>query len=553
MADQGKSTAFKSEERTDGSLTEACRKSLHRLFPRGCVTVAGLAMLALACDRSYMPTSPVRPFLPGAPARSVNVSSDRDRIGVNVNTIDNVAYKLSALDAAQSASVHWIRSEVTWPAVEPSNGSWDFSAADFNFTQLHNRGFRVLALLKHVPCWANGQSCDPSNTDGVLYPPSDYALWEAFVDTVVTRYSTEVEAWEIWNEPNCNSSYKGDVASYDSLANRAARVIKRHGKTAVLGGIATGLHACDINDNETNQKNWVQGRLAQAYADSIDVVGLHRYGNPTSDVVTQVRHVLDDTWTYSSRRGISLPFWLTEAGDSRHFSNSTDDQEQNAIAVNEIIGAMVADTLPNASLWQATFFWHLYDTNEGYRGVVVPDGSTVDTTRAYHLLRRLTEGCVINGTYYRCEAVHEKYNDTTADHLYTPTSVDPVLDASYYVAKYASFYTSPVQIDAQFHPLFRCKAATYRSTYVTQDWNCDSRSGYSPDRIIGWVSDDARSSSTLFPLWRLYNVNSADYFLTTDTAKKNTLLGNSHGWQLDSPGPLGYVWRRGGSGGEDEP
>ena len=521
---------------------------------RWCALAFSLVVVIASCDKTVYPTSSM--VSPHAPPRgaaySLNVANDRDRIGVNVNSIEP-GYKIAALSAGQIAGVTWARATTSWAAVEPSNGTWDYAASDSQFNALHSYGFKVLAVLSTVPYWAN--LIVPHDSGQTPPTAAHYADWSTFVSNMVSRYSGSVDAWEVFNEPNCSDQFRGTTAVYDSLAARAVAIIAAAGKTAVLGGIATGEGIPSQCGDTIAQKAWLSGRLSNSYATSLGAVGLHRYAYPESAVAVQVKSFLTGTWTYSTATGTTLPFWLTEAGHTGYFqANTVAEQEVNAIAVNEIIGPMVADTMPNYSLWQKTFFWHLYDTYPGdssSAGVVLKNGSAVDTTRAYHLLRRLTQGCSISGVYYRCMAVHQKYGAVDHLHLYSPVSFDADT-AGYFVDKYATFFTSPSQIDASFHSLVRCKkSSTFQSSFVTQNWNCDGRSGYSPDRIIGFASDSARDN--LWPLWRLYNTSAHDYFMTTDTAKKATLLSNQAGWVLDSPNPIGYVWRRGGSGGEDEP
>ncbi len=77
-------------------------------------------------------------------------------------------------------------------------------------------------------------------------PPRDYRQWAAFIERLVRhwvdRYGIrEVATWffEVWNEPNLKSFWKGNRASYFKLYRMTAEAIKEVDPSLRVGGPAT--------------------------------------------------------------------------------------------------------------------------------------------------------------------------------------------------------------------------------------------------------------------------------------------------------------------------
>src|SRR5581483_11193421 len=170
--------------------------------------------------------------------------------------------------SAQAAGAGWIRLSLGWRLINPSQGTFTYTAVDKLVSGAHSRGMKVLGMLADTPNWA---SSDPScattcSADASLYPPADYTNWTAFVSNLATHYAQAchtdpslcVEAYEVWNEPGTGvGHWKGTPAQYAQLLSTAYDAIHAADSQAtVLNGGLTSVGP--------NPSDW----LAQVMTDS---------------------------------------------------------------------------------------------------------------------------------------------------------------------------------------------------------------------------------------------------------------------------------------------
>ena len=98
-----------------------------------------------------------------------------------------------------------IRIMQDWWAIQDSPDSeLDFSRLDAKVKSIHDRGWRVLLILGYSPPWANvhDPQYDLPNHDPQTWFPTDDAAWANIVRATVERYADDIQAYEVWNEPN---------------------------------------------------------------------------------------------------------------------------------------------------------------------------------------------------------------------------------------------------------------------------------------------------------------------------------------------------------------
>jgi xylan 1,4-beta-xylosidase len=98
---------------------------------------------------------------------------------------------------------------------------------------------------------------------GNITPPKDYDKWYNFIKALTEHFTErygakEVKTWyfEVWNEPNHKSFFKGDMATYFKLYDYTSRAIKAVNKDYKVGGPATAgnkwipeiIDYCDKNN-----------------------------------------------------------------------------------------------------------------------------------------------------------------------------------------------------------------------------------------------------------------------------------------------------------------
>jgi hypothetical protein len=101
-----------------------------------------------------------------------------------------------------------------WNQIETSRGVYDWSVFD---AWLAKATAPLLYTFGGTPAWA---AADKS------LPPTDMAMWDEFVQAVVTRAAGRIEAYELWNEPNLRKFFSGTVAQMVEMSRRAFQIIK---------------------------------------------------------------------------------------------------------------------------------------------------------------------------------------------------------------------------------------------------------------------------------------------------------------------------------------
>jgi hypothetical protein len=351
-----------------------------------------------------LPTSTTPPSSPPAssppatePPASPPVSS-----GLIVGTVVNAAGGgSSALDPALTAGVRWVREEVWWPTVEPSQGNLDWSGSDSLFLNAAQKGVHILPLIGGIPSWAGA-------SDKTM--PSDPSGFAAFVAQVTARYGPGGTFWqahsslsqyapvnfEIWNEPWLpSSSDPVDPARYARLF-KAAAIAGRAANPAARFIVAAEwqYHASD-----GSWRKWVDDMYAAVpdLNSYFDAYSTHPYGNGSVDnwtpgngdaFETRRLEVVHDTFV--ARGAGDKKMWVTEMGWSTCSGGdncySEAEQKQDLTRFDELARTSWS------SFIAATFYYRLTDLNgsdrtnrELWYGLIRADGSfkpAYDTLRA---------------------------------------------------------------------------------------------------------------------------------------------------------------------------
>lgn len=145
----------------------------------------------------------------------------------------NTTISESAL--TRQSGAQWVRLFIDWSLMEPAPGS----LATHQVDDLRRRAtafgpnVKVLIALVNTPGWANGGA-------PVTTPPSDPATFGSFAGRLASEVADDVEAYEIWNEPDGGYFWTGDAshAKYAATLKAAYGPIKQGDPTAtvVTGG-----------------------------------------------------------------------------------------------------------------------------------------------------------------------------------------------------------------------------------------------------------------------------------------------------------------------------
>jgi len=192
--------------------------------------------------------------------------ADVPLLGVNValGQYDDEALS-TALARIEAAGFTWVRQTFYWDQIETPSGSFDWTAAD-----------RVVAALAHFPDLRLIAVLDESASA----PPADPDRFAAFGAAFAARYSAQVAAYQIWDEPNLAERWGGgpvNPPAYADLLARTASAIRRADADAFIltAGLAPTV--------ETGPQNLSDARyLARLYeagaAPYFDAVAGKPYG-----------------------------------------------------------------------------------------------------------------------------------------------------------------------------------------------------------------------------------------------------------------------------------
>lgn len=261
-------------------------------------------------------------FIPLHPGEAKNNVIAADAFGVNIHLRQRHTQTdwPAVLTAAQGTGATWAREQFNWDVIESTDDAYSFDAYDAVLTAYEAADIEVLGLLTYSSSWASANS---GATDYEFYPP-DLDAWSDYVETVTQHYAGRVTYWEIWNEPNHPSFWKGDAADYADLWNAAVAAAKLGNPEAKL--VFGGLSGADYDFLETVLP------LVEDPAD-IAVVAIHpyRFGNAPEAILDGLNTLPTDI--YNTKAVLNrfqlarTPIWLTEIGWQTGVDGVTDRRQ----------------------------------------------------------------------------------------------------------------------------------------------------------------------------------------------------------------------------------
>ncbi|MBU0492527.1 MAG: cellulase family glycosylhydrolase, partial [Chloroflexi bacterium] len=204
---------------------------------------------------------------PPPPTRSA-AASGPTRIGVRANLLIAPADRQRTLDLAADLGVRWIGQQVVWRDFEGARGQVDWRFLDEAINEASARGFQLLLSVTKAPAWAqNGSRIDP-------------AAYGDFAAALVGRYRGQVQAVEVYNEPNLAAEWGGpcDAGAYAALLQAAHRRIKAVDPAVMV--VSAGLTPTGVNNPDTAIDDVAFLRQVQAAGglQFCDAVGAHVSG-----------------------------------------------------------------------------------------------------------------------------------------------------------------------------------------------------------------------------------------------------------------------------------
>lgn len=214
----------------------------------------------------------------------------------------------------------------------------------------------------------------------INYPPKDTRAYAAYAANLARRYP-QIEAWEVWNEPNTSFFWRPavDVESYVHLLKDAYRALKAANPRAkvLIGGLSPG------NDNPDSVPAPDFLSLIYRYGgrESFDAVAYHAYGEGAIEAwlpvaLAKIRNVM------AANGDGAKPLWITEVGCYTEGAGAIDEAGQ----AKYLLQARTA--MEKAGSVERAYWYTLRDANksddpEKNYGLFRADGSPKPAVQAF--------------------------------------------------------------------------------------------------------------------------------------------------------------------------
>jgi hypothetical protein len=257
------------------------RHHVTSLFHSMSVPLLAAAVVATSAGFAVAPAAH-----PAVVARAVELTASIDTSSTTVGMADSGLYFMdqadldTAMQQLQSMGVTQIRVFLPWRAMEPADGTYNWTQADQLLNTAASYGIAVDAAITSTPTWASPYG--GLVADGAPSAASDYA---SFVAAVASRYGSaanngvaKIAAYEIWNEPNGFTGWypTPDAAAYTALLKAAYTAIKAvDPKATVVGGVlGAGI---SIGTATIDPVTFLTEMYADGAAGFFDALAFHPY------------------------------------------------------------------------------------------------------------------------------------------------------------------------------------------------------------------------------------------------------------------------------------
>lgn len=223
------------------------------------------------------------------------------------------------LDLSRDAGVKWIRIDIDWSAVEAHRGEFDWADIDRAVRATRAHGLAVLGILDYSPRWAQDPSVAADNAHG---RPANPQLFGDFARVAATHYAGQIDAWEIWNEPNLGDFFapKPDAGYYTRLLQASYQSIHSVLPAATVIGGSLGPARDEADGSTISPTTFLRQMYTAGAKNNLDAVSAHPYSYPflPSDPRTaslNAFYKLRDVHAVMQRNGDGAKLlWLTEFG-----------------------------------------------------------------------------------------------------------------------------------------------------------------------------------------------------------------------------------------------
>lgn len=188
-----------------------------------------------------------------------------------------------ALDAVNVMRFSHVRQSFAWQDIEPERRDANLSIderyqwehADEVVADAGAKNIKLLARIDHAPSWAIRSDFDYDEI------PFDEVRLAEYCSALSTRYKGQIQAYQIWNEPNLSREWGNHVPSpvaYAKLLTVCSDAIRAADPDAII--VSAGLSPTGTRNAEAMPDEEFLWKLyaIDGFAESFDVLGVHAPG-----------------------------------------------------------------------------------------------------------------------------------------------------------------------------------------------------------------------------------------------------------------------------------
>ena len=266
-----------------------------------------------------------------------------------------------------------LAAKVEWFDLDPRKNEFNFALLDKYVAIAQQKHVKLLLPLYGSPAlgiWAHRKS--PHR----LIPQAPAEPADMNDCTVATRYKGQIEAYEVWNEPNLKESWTGSVEQLVDMSREAFRIIRSVDPAALVV-----LPSC----TSWGGPQYLDDFLKKGGGQFGDVIGYHFYVHTNPEAMAPVAKRVEDVMRANH---VAKPLWNTETGWFVPKPFPSDD----------LAAAYVARALILA--WAAgisRFYWYSWD-NHGWVSVEMVERDDVTlkpAAKAYRVIQQWLTGAIV--------------------------------------------------------------------------------------------------------------------------------------------------------------
>ena len=256
------------------------------------------------------------------------------------------------IDNVVACGCEWIRIDLDWRSIEPKRGSFNWSQYDTAIKYAKSNGLKVYATIAYVPKWLN--------EDHRACP--DVFNWVYFCTKIATRYSSQIDVYSLWNEPN--------LKDYSNISlNDYINIILKAGYNAIKS-VNTNLQVAAGDISTLSSSDWYKWmHELKKHTDIFDIFSWHVYAGSISNTISRYNNgkfapfgwLIDKwkpfKWEIEDIKAKGKKIFITETGMKARATKYSEQKEQRNF-VREL------EKLRKETKSDAVFIYDLKDYNQ---------------------------------------------------------------------------------------------------------------------------------------------------------------------------------------------